>query len=120
MTEEDTLRALQTKIVTGRVKHFYSNHPTLNYYYLYYINNKQSTKYNGFGDCLSDMLAIASEIEFDDTIDYSETKSCKLWDFASDVTKKLNDFEINYTFKFYIDLNGCYKVLAESGQVLLL
>lgn len=109
MTEAETFRALQSHIRIAIIK-------LTDRGWEYQIDQTQSPHpYSDKGDCLSDMLATASELPFDYE-NYDTSFNAKLWDWGYKITKDRDRTE----FKFYIDHIGCYKVKSETGETLCL
>lgn len=106
MTEAETFRALQSRVTIAILaKNNFAN-------WNHCINNKWTSQYNDKGDCLSDMLATASEFLFDYE-NYDTSSNAKLYDWGYKITKDRDRTE----FKFYIDHIGCYKVTSNGQSI---
>lgn len=105
MTPEDKLiQALRYNMTVAYIEPFHG-------YWKYSINNSPPRDYSDFGDCYSDMLSVASEIDYD-TESY---KAMELWDWANELIQHPHYPTQRFTFKFFLIMGVLYKVVPEVG-----
>lgn len=99
MDQEDTYRMLRCKVTTLELYTLKHKGFTAT------INGEQITDYSDLGDCISDALSCCVE-------DNGDTNAY-MW-----LTNVYKPSDLYNSFKLYIDQDGLYKIVAQTGQML--